>query len=90
MIALKQPQIQKKIQKKWLKSPMAEATGRGGGVEKRAKKNHATSSILYWSYYPHRSRELMSPLCGILKPGVQPTTKELSAFFPGDFELLNY
>ena len=29
-------------------------------------KNHAaTSSKLYRSYYPHRSRELVSPVCGI-------------------------
>ena len=27
--------------------------------------NHKTSSNLYWSYYPHRSRELVSPVCGI-------------------------
>ena len=27
--------------------------------------NHATSSNLYRSYYPHRSRELVSPVCGI-------------------------
>ena len=29
------------------------------------KKNHATSSNLYWSYYSHRSRELVSPVCRI-------------------------
>ena len=28
--------------------------------------NHATSSNLYWSYYPHWSRELGSPICGII------------------------
>ena len=27
--------------------------------------NHATSSNLYRSYYPHQSRELVSPVCGI-------------------------
>ena len=27
--------------------------------------NHATSLNLYRSYYPHRSRELVSPVCGI-------------------------
>ena len=27
--------------------------------------NHATSSNLYRSYYPHRLRELVSPACGI-------------------------
>ena len=27
--------------------------------------NHATSPKLYRSYYPHRSRELVSPVCGI-------------------------
>ena len=27
--------------------------------------NHGTSSNLYWAYYPHRSRELVSPVCGI-------------------------
>ena len=26
---------------------------------------YATSSNLYRSYYPHRSRELVSPVCGI-------------------------
>ena len=30
------------------------------------KINHTTSSNLYWSYYPHRSRELVSPVCKIL------------------------
>ena len=29
------------------------------------KKNHATSFNLYWSYYQHRSRELVSPVRGI-------------------------
>ena len=28
------------------------------------KKNQPTSSNLYGSYYPHRSRELVSPVCG--------------------------
>ena len=32
---------------------------------KKIKINHATSSNLYRSYYPHRSRELVSPVCGI-------------------------
>ena len=27
--------------------------------------NHATSSNLYRSYYPHRSRDALSPVCGI-------------------------
>ena len=27
--------------------------------------NRATSPKLYWSYYPHRLRELVSPVCGI-------------------------
>ena len=27
--------------------------------------NNATSPKLCWSYYPHRSRELVSPVCGI-------------------------
>ena len=27
--------------------------------------NHATSSNLYRSFYPHRSRQLVSPVCGI-------------------------
>ena len=31
----------------------------------KKKKNHATSSNLYWFYYPHRSRELVSPVCRI-------------------------
>ena len=26
---------------------------------------HTTSPILYWSYYPHRSRDSSSPVCGI-------------------------
>ena len=29
------------------------------------KKNHATSKKLYLSYYPHLSRELVSPVSGI-------------------------
>ena len=29
------------------------------------KKHHATSSNLYWSFYPHRLRELVSPVWGI-------------------------
>ena len=29
--------------------------------------NHASSSNLYRSYYPHRSRELVSPVCGIFQ-----------------------
>ena len=29
------------------------------------KINHATSPKLYWSYYPHRSRDSLSPVCGI-------------------------
>ena len=29
------------------------------------KKFHVTASNLYRSYYPHRSRELVSPVCGI-------------------------
>ena len=29
------------------------------------KINHTTSSNLYRFYYPHRSRELVSPVCGI-------------------------
>ena len=31
--------------------------------------NHATYSNLYRSYYPHRSRELVSPVCGIFFRG---------------------
>ena len=31
----------------------------------KKKKNHGTSSNLYWSYYPYRSRELVSPVCRI-------------------------
>ena len=44
--------------------------------------NHATSSNLYWSYYPHRSRELVSPVCGIFRKrngrGLEKNTKALS------------
>ena len=29
------------------------------------KMNHAPSPKLYWSYDPHRLRELVSPVCGI-------------------------
>ena len=29
------------------------------------KEKKTTSLNLYWSYYPHRSRELVSPVCGI-------------------------
>ena len=39
--------------------------------------NHATSSNLYWSYYPHRAREVVSPVCGIFLvqfTAVPPTT----------------
>ena len=31
--------------------------------------NHATSSNLNLSYYPHRSREFVSPVCGIFLVG---------------------
>ena len=31
----------------------------------KKKNNHATSSNLHWSYYPHRSRALVSPVRGI-------------------------
>ena len=34
------------------------------------KTNHATSSNLYRSYYPHQSRKLVSPVCGIFFNGV--------------------
>ena len=37
--------------------------------------NHATSSNLYRSYYPHRSRELVSPVCGIFHKGLGPTDR---------------
>ena len=37
----------------------------GGGGGGFIKINHATSSKLYRSYYPHRTRELVSPVCGI-------------------------
>ena len=33
------------------------------------KINHVTSSNLYRFYYPHRSRELVSPVCGIFSIG---------------------
>ena len=29
------------------------------------RKNHATYPKLCWSYYPHRSRDSLSPVCGI-------------------------
>ena len=34
-------------------------------VGKKHTKKHSTSSNLYLFYYPHRSRELVSPVCGI-------------------------
>ena len=34
-------------------------------IEEEEKINNATSSNLYRSYYPHRSRDLVSPLCRI-------------------------
>ena len=40
--------------------------------EEKNQINHATSSNLYWSYYPHRSRELVSPVCGIFKKETEP------------------
>ena len=36
--------------------------------------NHATFPKLYWSYYPHRSRELVSPVCGIFEHDVRTVT----------------
>ena len=33
--------------------------------KKKKKKSHTTSSNLYRSYYPHRLRELVSPVCRI-------------------------
>ena len=34
-------------------------------INLRIKINNATSPKLYWSYYPHRSRDSLSPVCGI-------------------------
>ena len=46
--------------------------GGGEGKKKKKKKiNNTTSSNLYWSYYPHRSKELVSPVCGIFLEYVQ-------------------
>ena len=33
--------------------------------KKKLKINHATSPKLYRSYYPHRLRDSLSPVCGI-------------------------
>ena len=38
-----------------------------GGFFLVLKINHATSPKLYRSYYPHRSRDSLSPVCGIFK-----------------------
>ena len=68
----------KKQQKKWPKSPYSRWWRWGKGRKKRSrefffftpplekkKKNQPTSSNLHWSYYPHRSRDFVSPVCGI-------------------------
>ena len=33
--------------------------------------HHATSPKLYWSYYPHRSRDSLSPVCRIFYKKVE-------------------
>ena len=43
--------------------------------------NHATSSNLYRSYYPHRSRELVSPVCGIFSEHFPPMSGTLFFFW---------
>ena len=48
--------------KKMPKSPLAAPTAAGRDKKKRL---NASSSNLYRSYYPHPSRELVSPLFGI-------------------------
>ena len=40
---------------------------------KKEETNHATSPKLYRSYYPHRSRELVSPVCGIFQVAINST-----------------
>ena len=42
-------------------------------------KNYATSSNLYWSFNLHRSRELVSPVCGIL---ISHIGSKVMAMFP--------
>ena len=56
------------------------------------KINHATSSNLYRFYYPHRSRELVSPVCGIfikiygVKGQLSRTYfREMESFFSSNF-----
>ena len=36
-------------------------------TSKKKEINHSTSPKLYWSYYAHRSRDSLYPLCGIFK-----------------------
>ena len=63
-----------------LKHPLSEVVETSGThptfFDRNFKKkiNHATSSNLYRFYYPHWSRELVSPVCGIF-------FNDFSAFF---------
>ena len=50
----------KPLQKKALKPPWQRRRGMGGGEGEAT----AISSNLFWSFYPHRSRGLVSPVCG--------------------------
>ena len=50
--------------------------------------NHATSPKLYRSHYPHRSRELVSPVCGIFLKVIKLCTHEFIFLFLGFFSKL--
>ena len=53
------------------------------------KINHATSQKLYRSYYPHRSRELVSPVCGIFFDKSRNLSKIVSVLLSASVERFN-
>ena len=53
------------VQNQPKKCPNGTGITRSPGLVFFKKINHATSAKLYWSYDPHRSRDSMSPVCGI-------------------------
>ena len=42
-----------------------------------SKKNHASSQKLYRTYYPHRSRDSVSPVCGIFVSYLKVSVKNI-------------
>ena len=73
----------------------------GGGAKKKKQINHSTSSNLYRFYYPHQSRELVSPVSGIFPflsmnvttfaiPQCLPLQKNIKVFIIMNIVTLNF